>query len=84
MENSENLGFMYRQNFKNFSKSVRIAAGMHQKSQKLLGLPIWPQKNPNLFGLANQASKNAKFVRIGLQNGNFARIASGRCSDGIL
>jgi hypothetical protein len=40
MENSENLGFMYGQNIKNISKSVWIAAGMHQKSQDLLGLPI--------------------------------------------
>jgi len=43
MEISENPGFMYGQNFKNFSKYVRIAAGIHQKSQNLLGLPIWPQ-----------------------------------------
>jgi hypothetical protein len=84
MENSENLGFMYGQNIKNFSKFVWIAAGMHQKSQNFHRLPIWPQKNPNLSGLANQVSKNAKFVQIGLQNGNFTWIASGQCSDSIL
>src|SRR6267154_4301774 len=51
MEISENLGFMYGQNFKSFTKYVRIAAGIHQNSQNLLGLPIQPQKMPNLFGL---------------------------------
>jgi len=56
MENSENLSFMYGQNFKIFSKSVWIAAGMHQKSQNLLRLPIWPQKK-------------SKFVWINLRNG---------------
>jgi hypothetical protein len=54
MEISENLGFMYGQNFKSFTKYVRIAAGIHQNSQNLLGLPIWPQKMPNLFGLATK------------------------------
>ena len=54
MEISENLGFMYGQNFKNFAKYVRIAAGIHQKSQNLLGLPIWPQKMPNSFRLATK------------------------------
>jgi hypothetical protein len=44
MEISKNLGFIYGQNFKNFAKYVQIAAGIHQKSQNLLGLPIWPQK----------------------------------------
>jgi len=65
MEISENPCFMYGQIFKNFSKNVWIGAGVHWKSQNLLGLPIRPQKMPNLFGPANQASKNAKFVRIG-------------------
>jgi len=60
MKNSENLGFMYGQNFKNFSKSVRIAAGMHRNSQNLLRLPIWLQKFPNVFRKANQASKKAR------------------------
>jgi hypothetical protein len=77
MEISENPGFMYGQNFKIFSKYVWIAAGMHRKSQILFGFPIRPQKNPNLFGLANQASKNANFVRIGFKNSNFARNAAG-------
>jgi hypothetical protein len=72
MKFSENQGFMYGQIFKIFSKYVQTASGMHQKSQNLLGLPIWPQKNPNLFRLAIQAWKNAKFHQIGLQNGNFA------------
>jgi hypothetical protein len=54
MEISENLGFMYGQNFKSFTKYVRIAAGIHQNIQNLLGLPIWPQKMPNLFGLATK------------------------------
>jgi hypothetical protein len=31
MKISENLGVMYGQNFKNFSKYVRITAGMHGK-----------------------------------------------------
>jgi hypothetical protein len=64
MKISENPCFMYGQNFKNFPKNVRIGAGIHQKNQNLFGLPIWPPKIPNLFGLANQASKNVKFVRL--------------------
>ena len=65
MKISENPCFMYGQNFKNFPKNVRIGSGMHWKNQNLLRLPIWPPKMPNLFGLANWASKNAKFVQIG-------------------
>jgi hypothetical protein len=65
MKISENPCFMYGQNFKNFPKNVRIGAGMRRKNQNLFGLPIWPPKMPNLFGLANQASKTAKFVRTG-------------------
>ena len=42
-----------------------MAAGLHGKIQILLGWPIRPPKNRNLFGLANQASKNGNFVRIG-------------------
>jgi len=64
MEISENLGFMYGQNFKNFSKYVRIAAGMHRKSQILFGLPIRRQKNLNLFGLTNRASKIAILLEM--------------------
>jgi len=40
---------------------------MHGKIENLLGWPIRPPKNPNLFGPANQASKNGNFVRIGLK-----------------
>jgi len=60
---------MYGQIFKNFPEYVRIATGIHPKSQNLL-------KNPNLFGLANQVSKNAYFVRIGPKRAEFARIDS--------
>jgi hypothetical protein len=72
MKIAENPGVMYGQNFKNFSQYVRIAAGMHGKSQNLLGWPIGPPKNLNLFGPANQASRNSNFVRIGLKKGYFA------------
>ena len=69
MKISENPCFMYGQSFKNFPKNVRI---VRWKNQNWLGLPIWPPKMPNLFGLANQASKNAKFVRIGSKIAIFA------------
>ena len=42
-----------------------MAAGLHGKIQILLGWPTRPPKNRKLFGLANQASKNGNFVRIG-------------------
>ena len=72
MKISENPCFMYGQNFKNLPKNVRIGSGMCWKNQNLLGLPIWPPKMPNLFEQANQASKNAKFVRIGSKIAIFA------------
>ena len=75
MKISENPYFMYRQNFKNFPKNVRIGAGMRRKNQNLFGLAIWPPKMPNLFGLANQASKNANFVRIGPKITIFAQLS---------
>jgi len=67
MKISQNLGVMYGQNFKIFSKYVWITAGMHVKGQILLGWPIRPQKKLNLFGPANQAFKNGNFVQIGLK-----------------
>ena len=75
MKISENPCFMYGQNFKNFPQNVRIGAGMRRKNQNLFGLPIWPPKKPNLFGLANQASKNAEFVWIGPEITIFARLS---------
>ena len=75
MKISENLCFMYGQNFKNILKNFQIGAGIHWKNQNLFGLPIWPPKMPNLFELANQASKNAKFVWIGSKITIFARLS---------
>jgi hypothetical protein len=49
----------------------RLQQACTKKNENLLGLPIWPSKNPNLFRQANQASKNAKFVQIDLPNGHF-------------
>jgi hypothetical protein len=60
MKISKNLGIMYGQNFKNFTQYVRIAVGMHGKTQILLEWLIRLPKNSNLFGPANQTSKNGK------------------------
>ena len=84
MKISENPCSMYGQNFKKFPKNVRIGASMHRKNQNLFGLPIWPPKKPNLFGLANQASKNAKFVRIGPEITIFARLSVSRQTNYVI
>jgi len=49
MEISENLAYMYGQKIKNFTPNVWIAAGISPNCQFLLGLPIWPQKTPEIF-----------------------------------
>ena len=78
MKISKNLCFMYRQNFKNFPKNVQNGAGMRWKNQNFFGWPIWPPKMPNLFGLANHASKNAKFVWIGPKITIFAQLSTNK------
>ena len=71
MKISENLGVMYGQNFQNFSKYVRITAGLHGKGQILAHQAI-VQKNSNLFGPANQAFKNGNLFGLASKNGDFA------------
>ena len=61
----ENLALMYGQNFKNFLKIVRTAAGMGPKSQNLSGLTIRPPKNSNSFGRGHPALKTTNFVQTG-------------------
>ena len=62
---------MYGQIFKNFPEYVRIAAGIHPKSQICSDCASGLKKNPNLLGLVNQVSKNANFVRIGPKRAEF-------------
>ena len=61
MKISENLAYMFGQNFKNFVQNVWILSGVGLLWQNLFGLANRPKKGPNLFGLA---SKTAHFVWI--------------------
>ena len=45
MEISENLAYMFGQNFKKFAQSFRTTAGIGRKCQFLFGLLIRPQKS---------------------------------------
>jgi hypothetical protein len=63
MEISENLAYMFRQNFKNFTQNVDYSTHW-PKMSILFRLLIKPQKSQFLFGLAHQTSKIPNLFRL--------------------
>ena len=64
MKISENLAYMFGQNFKNFTQNVRILSGIGLQWQNLFGLANRPKKSPNLSGREHQASKMGYFFPL--------------------
>jgi hypothetical protein len=75
MRNLEKLVFRFGQNFQKLSIFVWMASGVRQKVQFLFRRAHQAPNRPNLFGLWQQASKTAIFVRTA-STGTCEKIAS--------
>ena len=64
MKFSENLAYIFEQNFKNFTQNVWIQA-LAYKDKICSDWPTALKKSPNLVRPGRQALKTAKFVQTG-------------------